>query len=64
MKVGTGWCGWTEAETDDTTMPTILLAYEGVQDRLRFAAKPPPKPKTTSKTPATTRAIAAMFGNK
>lgn len=35
MKIGTGWLGWTERDTLDTSMPTIILAYEGRIDMLR-----------------------------
>ena len=29
LKLGMGWLGWTEAETLDTSMPAIGLAYDG-----------------------------------
>lgn len=29
FKLGMGWLGWTEAETLDTSMPAIVLAYDG-----------------------------------
>lgn len=44
-----GWLGWTEAETLDTSMPAISLAYEGRLDMLRAlfggSEKPPEEPK-------------------
>jgi hypothetical protein len=30
-----GWLGWTEQQTLDTSMPAIVLAYEGRQDMIR-----------------------------
>lgn len=30
-----GWIGWSEADTLDTTMSGILLAYEGRMDLLK-----------------------------
>jgi len=30
-----GWLGWTEAATLDTSIPSILLAYEGRVEMLR-----------------------------
>ena len=30
-----GWMGWTEAETLDTSMPSIVMAYEARIDMLR-----------------------------
>jgi hypothetical protein len=32
--VGTGWLGWTEEETLNTSLSGILLAYEGRLDML------------------------------
>lgn len=29
LKLGMGWLGWTEAQTLDTSMPAIVLAYDG-----------------------------------
>lgn len=29
LKLGMGWLGWTEAETLDSSMPAIVLAYDG-----------------------------------
>jgi len=44
-----GYLGWTEAETLDTSMPAILLAYEGRVELLRKIfggdAEPPPEEK-------------------
>lgn len=36
LKIGTGWLGWTEQQTLETRIQTILLAKEGVVERLRF----------------------------
>ena len=36
MQVGTGWLGWTEAETLATSIPTIELAYEGLLEKMRL----------------------------
>lgn len=35
MKIGMGWLGWTEEQTLATTIPAIILAYEGRMDMLR-----------------------------
>lgn len=35
MKIGTGWLGWTEDEVLDTSVATILRAYEGRLDLLK-----------------------------
>lgn len=29
MEVGTGWIGWTEEQTLDTSIPAIEMAYRG-----------------------------------
>lgn len=29
LELGMGWMGWTEAETLDTSIPAIALAYDG-----------------------------------
>lgn len=29
FKLGMGWLGWTEAQTLDTSMPAIVMAYDG-----------------------------------
>lgn len=67
MEYGTGWLGWTEAETLDTSMPVIVLAYHAHLDKLCFAAgrKPPERKNARPKgPPVTTKDIAAMFGNR
>lgn len=35
MKIGTGWLGWSEADTLDTEIATIWLAWEGRQEMLQ-----------------------------
>jgi hypothetical protein len=32
---GMGWLGWSEDQTLDTTMPSIIEAYEGRVDMLK-----------------------------
>ena len=48
FKLGTGWLGWTEAETLDTSMVAIAIAYDARIDMLQAifggADKPADKP--------------------
>ena len=35
LKLGMGWLGWTEEQTLATSMPAIVIAYEGRLDMLQ-----------------------------
>jgi len=35
LRIGTGWLGWTERDTLDTTMDGIVVAYESRIDMLK-----------------------------
>ena len=35
FSIGTGWCGWTPAETWQSTPAEILAAYAGLNEKLR-----------------------------
>jgi hypothetical protein len=54
------YCGWTEQETLDTSIPAIELAYEGVMERLKlcYGADDEPPP---DRPPPDPQAIAAAF---
>ena len=53
LKIGTGWLGWTERETLETSIPTIELAYDGLIEKLRaIHGAPDPEPEKTGPVPA------------
>jgi hypothetical protein len=53
LKIGTGWLGWTERETLETSISTIELAYEGLVEKLRaIHGAPDPEPEKTEPLPA------------
>lgn len=60
-----GWLSWTEEQTLGTTIPSILLAYEGRQDMLKAIfgsseeAQKPVKKAARSMSP---QLFDAMFG--
>ncbi len=45
--MGTGWLGWTEQQTLDTSIPAIELAYDGRIEMLKmcFGSGEDAKPK-------------------
>lgn len=61
-----GWIGWSEARTLDTTIPAILMAYEGRADMLKaiFGSSEenmaPSEPKPKQSLGQALRAIAAQ----
>lgn len=64
-----GWMGWTEADTLDTTMTGILLAFDGRQEMLKaiFGGgddKDKPKTPTTPATPNKIRSAIRMLGGR
>jgi hypothetical protein len=36
LQIGTGWLGWTEQETLNTSIPAIELAHEALLEKLRL----------------------------
>lgn len=63
MKIGTGWLGWTEQQTLNTSMDVIVNAYEARLEMLRFVSnKPAPKSSLPPGTPMSSDLIMAMFG--
>lgn len=70
MKIGTGWLGWTEAQTLNTSMDVILDAYEARLEMLRWmTGKPVPKGQSVpvtppAGTPMSSALFMAMFGKK
>lgn len=67
MKIGTGWLGWTERETNDTSLDVIIDAYRGKIEMIRFTRgdgdPPPPEPTTAAPSgiTATTDLFSAIF---
>lgn len=60
MRLGMGWLGWTEADTLDTSMPAIMMAYEGRKDMLqRIFGSGEAKPEPQSEPEAVTADDAA-----
>lgn len=35
FKLGMGWLGWSEEQTLDTSMPAIMIAYDGRMEMLQ-----------------------------
>lgn len=50
-----GWLGWSEGQTLDTSMPAIVMAYEGRLDMLRalFGGGEDEKPVDDEPSPET-----------
>jgi hypothetical protein len=68
MKIGTGWCGWTEVETDNTSMPVIVDAYSAKLEMIRLMTGRGPSASQLSGVPPppgtkmTTELMLAMLG--
>lgn len=63
MKIGTGWLGWSEQETLDTSIPTILLAYEGRVEMLKacFGGSDEPEPEKRKPNEASPEQVRSLF---
>lgn len=66
-----GWLGWTEQETLDTSIPAIVLAYEGRSEMIRrtlesvFGSGDDPEPDaptpTTKAKPLSAATVQSVF---
>lgn len=66
FRIGTGWLGWSEADTLDSTLSGIRQAYEGRLELLKaiFGGKDEPPPTLVKATGPSLRATLRRLAGK